>query len=386
MAPVALTFAVSPAHGFAICARRRARRATIPLILFLALGGVVADRLPRNAVLVGSNLLSGATQAIVAALLLSGHAEVWQLVVLEALNGFASAIFYPADTAVVPATVPSESLREANAILRFGTNATMILGAALAGAIIAALNPGWAIAADALTFFIAALLMGGMRGIQAAAVGASNFFADLREGWSEFVGHRWLWTIVAQFSIMLLGFFGAFMVLGPVVADRELSGASSWAAIVGAQSAGLLVGGLVALRWHPERPLLVATIAVFASALPIAALALSLPLAAIVAAALMNGAGMELFGVYWYTALHEHIAPEALSRVSAYDALGSLAISPLGLIAAGPISDVIGIDATLWIGVALIVVPTAIVLFVPEVRNLRARAAVAPPGVPATVT
>ena len=137
---------------------------TIPLVLFLALGGVVADRLPRNVVLVGSNLLSGATQAIVAALLLSGHAEIWQLVVLEAINGFASAIFYPADTAVVPATVPEERLREANAILRFGTNATMILGAALAGALIAALNPGWAIAADALTFFVAAFLMGGMRG------------------------------------------------------------------------------------------------------------------------------------------------------------------------------------------------------------------------------
>ena len=185
---------------------------------------------------------------------------------------------------------------------------------------------------------------------------------------------------------MLLGFFGGFMVLGPVVADRELSGASSWAAIVGAQSAGLLIGGLCALRWHPGRPLLVATICVFASALPIAALALTLPLAAIIGAALVNGVCMELFGVYWYTALHEHIAPEALSRVSAYDALGSLAISPLGLIAAGPVSDVIGVDATLWICVALVVVPTAIVLFVPEVRNLRARAASTAPALPLIAT
>jgi MFS family permease len=196
---------------------------------------------------------------------------------------------------------------------------------------------------------------------------------DLRDGWSEFIAHRWLWAIVAQFSVMLLGFFGAFAVLGPVVAQRDLSGASSWAAIVGGQSVGLLAGGVVALRWRPQRPLLVATIAVFGNALPIGALAMGLPLAAIVCAAVINGVGMEVFGVYWYTALHEHVAPEALSRVSAYDALGSIGISPIGLVAAGPIADLIGVNATLWIGVLLVVVPTAVVLFVPEVRNLRSR-------------
>jgi len=115
---------------------------------------------------------------------------------------------------------------------------------------------------------------------------------------------------------------------------------------------------------------------VFGNALPIAALALTLPLPVIVVAAIVNGLGMELFGVFWYTALHEHVAPEALARVSAYDALGSICVSPLGLLATGPIADLIGVDATLWIGVALIVAPTAIVLLVPEVRTLRSRVAV----------
>jgi MFS family permease len=186
---------------------------------------------------------------------------------------------------------------------------------------------------------------------------------------------------VAQFSVMLLGFFGAFLVLGPVVAERSLSGASSWAFILGGQSAGLLAGGVVALRWRPERPLLVATIAVFGNALPLAALALGLPLVVIVVAAVVNGIGMEIFGVLWYTALHEHVAREALSRVSAYDALGSMAISPIGLVAAGPIAGLIGVDATLWIGVGLIVVPTALVLFVREVRELRSRTGVLAAGI-----
>src|SRR6185295_1121948 len=117
-------------------------------------------------------------------------------------------------------------------------------------------------------------------------------------------------------------------------------------------SAGLLLGGVIALRWRPGRPLLVATIAIFGNVLPIAGLALALPVPAIVCTTVLNGIGMELFGVLWYTALHEHVAPEALSRVSAYDALGSTALTPMGLVAAGPLAAAIGVNATLWVGVA----------------------------------
>lgn len=381
MAPVALAFAVLQLSGSASALGIVLAARMTPNIVFLLVGGVIADRLPRSAVLVGTNVIGGAAQAVAAVLLLSGNAEVWQLVILEAINGSAFALFYPADASIVPLTVSEDQLQEANAVIRLGTNATMIAGAALAGVLVAALNPGWAIAADAATFLIAAALMASMRGIKAAASAGTSFLADLREGWGEFLAHRWLWSIVAQFSIMLVGFFGAFMVLGPVVAERDFSGASSWAAILGGQSAGLLGGGLLAVRWRPERPLLVATIAVFGNALPIAALALALPLPVIVVAAIINGLGMELFGVFWYTALHEHVAPEALARVSAYDALGSMCVSPIGLLATGPIADVIGVDPTLWIGVGLIVVPTAIVLIVPEVRTLRSRVAAVPAAV-----
>jgi MFS family permease len=251
MAPVALAFAVldltdsASALGLVMAARM------VPNVLFLLVGGVIADRLPRSAVLVGSNLVAGASQVAVAALLLSGHAEVWHLALLEAVNGAAFALFYPADTAVVPLTVDESQLQEANAVIRMGTNVTMILGATLAGALVALASPGWTIAVDAATFFVSAALIAGMQGIRAAAQAGSSILADLHDGWREFTAHRWLWTIVAQFSLMLVGYFGAFMVLGPVVAERDLSGASSWAAILAGQSAGLLIGGLVALRWRP---------------------------------------------------------------------------------------------------------------------------------------
>lgn len=373
MAPVALAFAVIHLGGSATELGIVQASRMVPNVLFLAVGGVIADRLPRSTVLVGTNLLAGASQAGAAVLLITGNAEIWHLVILEAINGAAFALFYPADTSVVPLVVPEEHFQKANALLGLGTNTTMIAGAAIAGILVATINPGWTIAFDAATFFAGAGLAGGMRGIRAAMEGGSSFIADLRGGWSEFIAHRWLWTIVVQFSVMLIGFFGAFNVLGPIIADRDLSGASSWAAILAGQSAGLLAGGVIAIRWHPRRPILVATIAVFANALPIAGLAMGWPVAPLVAASLVAGICMEIFGVYWYTALHEHVAPEALSRVSAYDALGSIALSPIGLVLAGPVSDQVGIGATLWLGVGLIVVPTALVLLVPEVRTLRSR-------------
>lgn len=385
MAPVALAFAVlhltdsASALGIVLAARMA------PHVVLLAVGGVIADRVPRNLVLVGSNLVAGSSQAVVAVLLISGNAEIWHLVVLEAINGGASAIFYPADTAVVPLTVPEHRLQAANAFLRMGTNMIMILGAAAAGISVAAFNAGWTIAIDAATFFVAAAFLSQMRGIRAAAAAGSSIIADLRDGWSEFTSHRWLWAIVVQFTIVLIGFFGTFMVLGPLVAEREFSGARAWAAILAGQSIGFMAGGFVALRWRPSRPILMGTFSVFLNALPLAAMAMGLPLSLVVGAAVVNGVGVELFNVFWYTALHENVAPEALSRVSAYDALGSVALAPLGLAAAGPVADRIGLDAALWVGVCMVVVPTALVLLVPEVRSLRARrlqVTLAPEAVP----
>lgn len=373
MAPVAIAFAILELTGSASALGLVLAARMVPQVLFLLVGGVIADRLPRHQVLIGSSIVAGVSQGMVGLLLVSGAAELWQIVVLEAVNGAAFALFYPADTSVVPVTVPADRLREANALLRIGANLALIGGAGLAGLLVAAFNPGWTVLIDSATFLVGAALIAGMRGIKAAAEASNSFVRDLAEGWTEFIAHRWLWTIVVQFSIVLIGFFGGFVVLGPVIAEREMNGAPSWALIVGAQSAGLLLGGLIALRIRVSRPMLVATFMVLPNALPLVLMATGSPVGVIALAALGQGIGMELFGVYWYTALHEHVAPESLSRVSSYDALGSLALSPLGLVAAGPLADWIGLHATLWLAAAIIVIPTLLVLLVPEVRQLRSK-------------
>ncbi len=371
MAPVALAFAVLELTGSATALGLVLAARTAPQLIFLVVGGVWADRLPRHFVLVGSSLLAGVSQAAAAALLIGGNAEVWQLVILEAVNGTAASFYYPSDTSVIPLLVSKDNIQEANSVLRLGGNATTIGGAALAGLLVAAFNPGWTVAIDAATFFAAAIFMAAMRGIDAASAAAQSFFRDLVEGWQEFTAHRWLWTIVLQFSVMLAAYLGGFIVLGPVVAEREMDGARSWALIVGAQSVGLLLGGLLMVRWRASRPILVATLAVFLHAAPLACLALTLSAWIVASAALAEGIAAEVFSVYWYTALHEHVAPGALSRVSAYDALGSISLSPIGMAVAGPLADSLGVAPTLWLAAGLIVGVTAATLLVPEVRNLR---------------
>jgi MFS family permease len=371
MAPVAVAFAVLDLTGSASALGLVLAARTAPQVVLLVVGGVWSDRLPRNVVLVGACLVSGAAQAVVAVLLIAGSAEVWQILALEAVNGAGFAFSGPADGGVVPLIVEKGRFQEANSLVRFGTNSATILGAALAGLLVAAFNPGWTVAVDAATFFVAAALFSGMRGLAAASAMAASFVHELREGWNEFLAHRWLWAIVVQWSVMLAAFLGGFMVLGPVVADREMDGARSWALIVGSEAVGFLIGSVAMSQLRPSRPILVANLSIFLWAGPIMLLALGMPAWVIAPSALVQGVGAQVFGVLWATALQEHVAPSALSRVSAYDALGSISLAPLGMAVAGPLSDAIGIDGTLWIAAAIIVGSTAAVLLVPEVRQLR---------------
>jgi MFS family permease len=372
-ANVALAFAVleltgSKADlGYVLAAR------AVPQVIFLLAGGIWADRLPRHHVMVGANLVSGLSQSAVAALLLSGHARIWQLAALAALNGTSSAFFFPASTGIVPQTVPRSMLQSANALLRLGINASFIGGAALGGAIVGATSPGVGIAVDAASFFLAAGFTGAMRLPATLRMEGSSFLGELREGWREFSSRTWLWAIVAQFAIVNAVEQGGEQVLGPAIAKAHLGGAAGWGLVLTAGSIGLLAGGLLALRLRPERPLLAATLG-FLLTIPLP-LMLSIPasLVAVVAAAALAGIGIEVFSVLWDTTLQQEIAQEKLSRVSSYDALGSFVLTPLGLAAAGPVAQAAGTRETMLGAAALSLVATLAVLLSRDVRTIRRR-------------
>jgi MFS family permease len=372
-ANVALAFAVleltgSKADlGYVLAAR------SVPQVIFLLAGGIWADRLPRHHVMVGSNLVSGLSQSAVAALLLSGHARIWELGALAALNGTSSAFFFPASTGIVPQTVPRPLLQSANALLRLGLNASFIGGAALGGAVVGATSPGVGIAVDAASFFLAAGFTGAMHLPATLRMEGSSFVAELREGWREFSSRTWLWAIVAQFAIVNAVEQGAEQVLGPAIAKAHLGGAAGWGLVLTAGSLGLLAGGLLVLRLRPARPLLAATLG-FLLTIPFP-LALSIPasLAVVVAASALAGIGIEVFSVLWDSTLQQEIAVEKLSRVSSYDALGSFVLTPLGLAAAGPVAQAAGTRETMLGAAALSLGATLAVLLSRDVRTIRRR-------------
>jgi MFS family permease len=273
----------------------------------------------------------------------------------------------------VPATITPGRLQEANALFGLSRSAGFIVGPALAGVIVAAANPGVAFAIDAASFLVSVVSLALLRVPRAVRAERKSFASDLAAGWRELVSRTWLWVIIVWAATYLLLVYAPFQVLGPLVAKESLGGSKSWGLIMAAYSAGALVGGLLALRWRPQRPLVTCCLLTFVEAVPPALLALRESTAAIASAQVVCGLVMGFFLAVWTTTLQQEIPEHSLSRVSSYDWLGSLAFLPLGYALAGPVSAAIGISTTLWISSGWVVVSTAAVLLVPGVWALRRR-------------
>jgi MFS family permease len=368
---VAIPFAVLKIGGSASDVGYVATAKLVPLIAFLLLGGVAADRLPRHKVMAAANALQALAQGASAILVLTGHARIWQLVVLAVAGGVGVGFYYPAAAGLLPQTVPPEQRARANALDQTGQGAASIAGAAAGGLLIGLAGPGWGLAIDAATFAIAAALRTGMRFPAMPPVQASTMIHDLREGWQEFTARRWLWAIVLLFMFLAAISAGTIDVLGPLVADARLGGARSWGYIVAAYSAGAIAGGLVMLRFRPRRMLLAAILSVPGFSAVLFALAVPLAVPLDITASLFAGACLEVFGVSWTTVLQQEIPPEKLSRISSYDALGNYALAPVGIAIAGPLAAAFGTSAVLTAGGALVILLPLLVLLLPEVRHIR---------------
>ncbi len=321
--------------------------------------------------LVGSNVLGALTQAAVAALVLAGTATIPLLLAFGAANGIVTALSQPASTAATPQTVPPELIQSANALIRLGINAAMIGGAALGGLLVAAAGPGWGLAIDALTFAIAAVAFAGVRVAALLAESTrTSIVADLREGWTEFTARTWLWVVVLGFMILNAAAAGGVNVLGPAVA-QETIGRSAWGVVLAAETAGMVVGGLIALRIRVRRLLLLGVACMFAGSFLLFGLALAPTIVALLSAAVVFGIAVELFAVAWHTSIAQHIPADRLARVYSYDMLGSFVAIPLGQIAVGPIATAIGTRDTLLISAILVVLSVLGMLTSRDVRRLQ---------------
>lgn len=370
MAPLALAFAVIELGGSPTDLGLVVAVGIAPQVVFMLVGGVVADRVPKNLVMVWANLGSAAAQGVAAWLLLTGRAEIWHLAVVSLVRGTFSSTFFPASAGIVPQTVPRELLQPANALLRLGLNSTNIGGAAIGGVVVGLAGPGWAVAVDAASYVASAAILRMMRVRVLDRAEGSSFVTELRLGWQAFAARRWLWAVVIGFSLGMAAESGALSVLGPIVADESLGGATAWGLVLALQGVGLIAGSIVALRVRARRPLALGVAATLALPIPIFLLAVRAPVAVIAAGALVVGIGIEIFSVNWDLSVQGHVPEELLSRVYAWDAVGSICLMPVGLAVVGPIADAIGIGATLWGCAAVTLVAMGGQLLVPDVRRL----------------
>jgi MFS family permease len=374
MAPVALTFAVldltndSPAALGQVLAAN-----SIPMVFFLLVGGVVADRFSRSAVLQVSHLLSSLTQATVATLFLTGTADLWMVIGLEALNGTVLAFTFPAMFGVVPQIVPRSYLQQANAMLSFSRSGLSIVGPSIAALLVITVGPAWALALDSATWLVAAGCMARV-GIPArvkdSQSASPNTIRELREGWTAFTEHTWLWLIVVAFGVVNAIHAGAWFTLAPAVAKRTI-GIDGWGYVLSAEALGLLAMTLVFLKVRLKFPLRAGMLATSLFAIPVLIMGVDPHLLPLIAAAFFAGCGFETFSIGWNVAVQEHIDERVLSRVSSYDALGSFVAIPLGQLTFGPLGAAFGSRPVLIAAAAVYAVVALGTLGSRSVRNLQ---------------
>ncbi|MGW0806533.1 MFS transporter [Nonomuraea sp. NPDC002799] len=373
-APVALAFGVLGLPGANATTLSIVLAAeSVPMIVFMLIGGVIADRLPRQRVMTAGELLMAAGFLGLALMMLTGWTPLPAMCAAAALTGVATAVTFPALTGIIPEVVPVERLQTGNALLGLGANASRVAGAVLGGGTVVLFGGGWALAVSAAMFVVAAVLIAMLRGAPGAAQERvkQSVFADLRDGWHEFRSRQWIWVVVAQFSVLVMAIQAGHGVLGPLMAQERLGGPAAWSAFLAGEAIGTIVGVLLALRLRPRRPILVGVLLCLPAALPYVLLGLDAPLWAIVAGAFVLGVCFDVFGVLWQTTMQREIPAEALSRVSSYDVLGSLMFGPIGLLLAGRAADVFGTEEALLGCAVLVVVSTLAALLSPGVRNLR---------------
>ena len=296
------------------------------------------------------------------------------LAVLLITNGFFGlmwGIFWPAFSGLMPAVLPEEGLQKGNALNAFMTNAGVISGAAVAGILIDLFGVAFTLAIDAASFFISGLMIFTFRHLTPRAQKTENTMVDdLIHGWKIFLSFRWIVIIVGAFSFIVTCWAAAENVLGPLIALVHFNGAKSWSFVISAESAGLIVGSLIAIKVKPKYPMRFLMISSFTITFYIWSLAKPQSLLMIAFGAFLFGITLDLWGTLWSTALQRKVPGDSLSRVSAFDAMGSMMFRPVGLAIAAPLSTLVGIENFLQILAAITVVAIVVPLLYPQVRNM----------------
>lgn len=369
IAPVALAFAVLDIGGSATDLGLVVAAYALADVAAVVFGGVLGDRLPRRMLMTGGNALAALTQGVAAASLLGHWSSLWLLALLAAANGALGSLSGPATQAVTQQTVPAVMLPRAITWLRLAKNLATFIGFGAAGMLVAGVGSGWALAADAVTFALAALCFSRLHVPAVVSRSGQRFLAEAREGLAEVTGRVWLWSLILMATLYHLFYGGSQGVLGPVVVGEHV-GRSAWGFALAAMMAGFISGGVVSLFWRPRRLLYAGeTFLVLTACFPAAMAFSDLPLL-ILAGAFLHGFGLEIFSVNWDVAIQQNVPADRLARVYSFDLLGSFIARPVGLALTGPVAAVVGERQWLGVVAAVLVLAAVVPLAIPDVRRL----------------
>jgi MFS family permease len=345
----------------------------LPMLAFLLIGGVWADRLPRARLILTANVVQAALHALLALLIFTDTVEIWHMVVIEACFGTATAFAIPAYFGLVPQTIPDDELQEAQALSSFSFNLAELTGPAIATVLVLGVGAGWAFLLDAATFVVSALLLARVRTSDTPPAPSERrtLLTELGEGFREVRSRSWMWVTVAVFALAVPLGYAPIFVLGPTVAEQTYDSAAVFGVVTASYGAGAVAGAIVGFRWRPERPMLAAFCVISVWPVMIAAFALGAPVALVVPLAVATGMGFALFDVFWDTTMAEQIPPDRLSRASAWEWVGSLALLPVGFIAAGPVADATSTETVLLGGAILTATVLSLGLLPRATRTLR---------------
>jgi MFS family permease len=370
LAPIAVAFAILDLGGGATAVGLSFAAWTLAQVSMLAVGGVLGDRLPRRLVMIGSDVASTVVRVTMGVLVVSGHAEVWELIALQAAGGASVAFYNPAFYGLVREIVPTELLQEANSYLAIARYAAFPLGAATGGTIVAVVGPGQALILDGATYATSAILLSFVH-VESLARASSSFVRELREGWSAFRELDWVWMTCLWISLYFLITYAPFFVLGPYISKHSMGGAGTWAAVVTGEGVGSLLGSIAGLRMRARRPLLVVCYVFMPTAVQSVLLAFHAPVYLLAPAAALAGFGFACGSVVWDTALQRTIPPDKLARVGAYGWMSAMVFLPAGYALAGPIAAAVGTEAYLIFGAVWLVVSTLFIARLPAIRDFR---------------
>lgn len=341
----------------------------VPALLVLA-GGALGDRFRRHAVLAGAEALAAVIWAALALCFLWGTAPLALLCVLAGISGLERPLFMPTLRSIVVDLVPGEDRQRANALLGQADAAGLLLGLALSGIVVAAVGSGWAAALKAASGIIGVLSL--IR-LNTSAWGGERhgLLGDLRAGWREFISCQWAWVLTAQFTAVAVAVSAFMGVAGPTHMSQDHGGARAWGIVAGCEAFGALMGAFVAARCSPSRPLLVTALLPASAAGPMLLLGGGAPWPVLAVAMLIPGVCQTIYFVLWSTTVQHHFQPQVLARINSWGLLGNFALTPITLLAAGPIITTIGARNTAITCGLLIFTATAMAICAPQVRRFR---------------